>query len=1289
MNQKIYKIALIIIGLLYVAMLQATHVAGGSMSYRCIGADTYEVSLEFRRDCFNGAPNAQFDEFASIGVFDADRNLVLTVGSGGEIRIPFMGDDTLNEILTSECNVIGGDVCVQTTLYRDTVVLPPIPGGYILAYQRCCRNSKLNNIADPLNTGATYWVRITEAALEVCNTSPQFNQWPNVFICVNDTLRFDHSAFDADGDSLVYFMCTPSSGATEADPMPQPPNAPPFGLVNYAAGFSENNMMGGSPISIDQNTGELIAVPDQVGEFLIGVCVREFRNGELLSEVRRDFEYAVRVCGRDPVAIITPEALTQCNDLEVAFTNESTSNFLPVDSLDFTWYFDFPDTTLFSNEMEPVFTFPEPGLYNVAMIVTDGVCIDTAISQIGVSLENDPTADFSIMSFDCDGSVELQITDQSVSTQPLSYEWIIISNGVADTFDVQNPLLEVGTDQSVSVFLTVTSESGCTDDFEMQDFQLTTIPLRADFIDKIVCTGDQALVFSTDNPSPNLEVTISPSDDIVEDGNGNFFIENFSGQQDFIVRITDGFCALQDTVTIDATAEPDFPLPDIIQCADNIVALNEFGPDFYLYNWESPNGVPIIANEPNPLVNVTQDEEFYVTVTTSPGSLCFFTDTVTVNLVETAAFNILPAEQFVYCENTTVNVSIDTDFPSIEWTDSVTGTSFGTGQTITLSGLQQSMILEVSVVDDFGCPASQFVDIQFIPAPTFTFDNNSDFNVCSGESATVIVDTEDDIEWFDQDGNLLGTGNTYVLQNVTEQTNLTAQATNDLGCQSEQQISIGAFPLPVIDFGNLDSVSICENQIFTLELPTNDQVEWFDEDGNALGSGAIITLDNFEETTSLTASVTNNFGCTVTDTFELTIDPNIIPGVDLADLDAVSTCIGNSVELTLDDDFAYVWTDINGNVISDSNTLTLEDVVDPAEYFLQVTDDRNCMLSDTFMVNVFEDIGLTIENGQDALVYCQDELFDVNAVLDVTADVQWLIDGQQVGEGLTLADFEFEGNAELVAVGMDQFGCADMDTISLVESISAGEITGDNMLCLGEQTTLTFVPALDQSFSLSWSPDDFTISETGTQLTIQPDQSTTFVLDYSNEDGCMRSIEYDVVVNGFFDGSNAFADPNEILFGESTDLSTDQDPGLDYQWEPAESLDDPTAANPMATPSETTTYTVTITDENGCTSVASVTVEVIQPNCDESDIFIPNMFTPNGDNFNDTWRIESNFIDEFELIVYNRWGEEVFASTDQNIEWDGTYKNKELAPDVYGYYLMAVCTNGFEYSSKGNVTLVK
>jgi len=1287
MYNKIKFILVLICSLLAVTT-HATHVAGGSMTYRCIGPDTYEVSLEFRRDCFNGAANAQFDDFASVGVFNGDNQLVLTVGQFGEIRIPFIEDDTLNEILTSECNVIGGDVCLQTTVYRDTVILPSIPGGYILAYQRCCYNATLNNVSNPLNTGATVWIKITEAALEICNSSPSFIKSPNVYICANDTLRFDHSAEDIDGDSLVYFMCAPSAGADAAFPQPRPPNAPPYLPVTYATGFSENNMMGGSPISIDQVTGQLIAVPSEVGQFLIGVCVREFRNGELLSEVRRDFEYNVRVCGRNPIAMIEPEFVTQCNSLEVEFTNNSTSNFLPVDSLDFLWLFDFPNTNLSSTEMSPTYTFPTPGLYNVAMIVTDGVCTDTTYADVGVSVEGDPTANFDVSSFDCDGTTEIQLTDLSTSSQTLEYQWIINYANGADTSNLQNPVFDIGTDQPITVSLMLTTPSRCLDSLIIRDIEIMTVPLQVEFVDKIICNGEDALIFSSDIDS--LNVTIFPDAGITINAQGEYIFQNFTGQQDFIVNVDDGFCFLTDTVTINATSNPQFPIADIIQCGDETVELNPIGPDFYTYNWEGPQGVSVISNEPNPLVSLTQDAEFYVTVSTSPGSLCLFTDTVSVVVRDNPTFNVLPSSQIVYCEGTDISIRLDSDFPSIQWVDTATGFVVGAGQEITLSNLLVSTMLEVTVEDDSGCMTTDIIDIQFVEAPDFTFDTSSDFNVCVGESANLIATSPDVVQWFDSNGNLLATGTNFTLNNVTMITNVTAVATNDLGCQSTQQITVGVFQNPDIDFTPLEDLSICEDQIFTVSLLTSDNVEWSFLNGDVIGNGSTITIENITTDTSLVATVTNQFGCTTTETFGVDVDPMIIPEIDLSPLNAVSTCTGNGVELVLDDDFEFIFTDIDGNLLSDTNILTLDDLTEPQLIVVTVLDDRNCSLMDTFMIEIFDDIGLSIEGEVDSLIYCQRSAIDIKSTSDVNASVEWyILGGGIVGNGVVLSQYMPVGDQTIVAIAMDEFGCMDTDTITLIESIIDGEISGDGMICLGESTTITVTPASNLDFELSWTPDVAILSETDNSITVQPSQTTTYTVVYISSDGCETEYMFEVQVDGFFDGVNAFATPDEILFGQSTSLSTDQDDNFGYMWSPTESLDDATESNPEATPDETITYTVTVTEDNGCTDTATVEVTVIQPNCDESDIYVPNMFTPNADMLNDTWRIESNFIDRFELVVYDRWGEEVFTSMDQDEEWDGTFRNKELEPDVYGYYLLAVCTNGFEYTKQGNVTIVK
>jgi hypothetical protein len=68
------------------------------------------------------------------------------------------------------------------------------------------------------------------------------------------------------------------------------------------------------------------------------------------------------------------------------------------------------------------------------------------------------------------------------------------------------------------------------------------------------------------------------------------------------------------------------------------------------------------------------------------------------------------------------------------------------------------------------------------------------------------------------------------------------------------------------------------------------------------------------------------------------------------------------------------------------------------------------------------------------------------------------------------------------------------------------------------------------------------------------------------------------------------------------------------------------------------TYSVTVTDDMGCTSTDEITIIVRLPECDETDVFLPSAFTPNGDGINDVLYLRSNFIESMELVIFNRWG---------------------------------------------------
>src|SRR5690606_32656886 len=110
---------------------------------------------------------------------------------------------------------------------------------------------------------------------------------------------------------------------------------------------------------------------------------------------------------------------------------------------------------------------------------------------------------------------------------------------------------------------------------------------------------------------------------------------------------------------------------------------------------------------------------------------------------------------------------------------------------------------------------------------------------------------------------------------------------------------------------------------------------------------------------------------------------------------------------------------------------------------------------------------------------------------------------------------------------------------------------------------------------------------------------------------------------------------------------------------------------------------IVLTDENGCLLSDSVLVNVNTEKCLESNVFVPNAFTPNGDGRNDLFLVRSLYpLDDFYLIVYNRWGEKVFETAEQTLGWKGDFKNLPAEAGVYSYILRADC-HGLLIERKG------
>lgn len=269
----------------------ANHLVGGELTYTCIGGNSFEINLTIYRDC-NCVSCADFDDPAPITVFNSSGGVETTF----QIFSP--------TIVNVEPDVEGlclesiPDVCVERGFYSTIVDLPPIPGGFQLAYQRCCRNNTIQNIVDPGGTGSTYVATIPEEGFANCqNSAPTFNNLPPIIICANSPLVFDHSATDADGDSLVYEICEPVVGASMSIPAPGEASPPPYDPVTYLPGFSFDNPFGSTaPIEIDPVTGLLTGFPETTGQYVVGICVSEYQDGVLIGTNRRDFQFNVADC---------------------------------------------------------------------------------------------------------------------------------------------------------------------------------------------------------------------------------------------------------------------------------------------------------------------------------------------------------------------------------------------------------------------------------------------------------------------------------------------------------------------------------------------------------------------------------------------------------------------------------------------------------------------------------------------------------------------------------------------------------------------------------------------------------------------------------------------------------------------------------------------------------------------------------------------------------------------------------------------------------------------------------
>ncbi len=348
--------------------VNASHIVGGEMTYKYLNNNNYEIKLVIYRDCFNGVP--PFDNPATIIVYN---NIGATINT---LSIPILLKDSIQNTISDPCIVPPSNICYEYARYSATVNLPPITGGYYLVYQKCCRNITISNLNTPAGTGATFTEHIPGLETNAWqNSSPEFNSLPQTFLCVNTPFSYNHNATDLDGDSLVYAYTEAYESFI--------PSSIIYNACNYAPNYSYSAPFGATVnIPVQSNTGVISGTPNLLGQFVIVVQAKEYRNGVLIGLHRRDYQFNITPCNKSGSSSIISTS-TSCSKL-LNFNVNTVANNLS--SIKYIW--NFGDTLSGSNNVSkqknPTHIFSEIGEYNVQLITYDSVntnCVNDTITK--------------------------------------------------------------------------------------------------------------------------------------------------------------------------------------------------------------------------------------------------------------------------------------------------------------------------------------------------------------------------------------------------------------------------------------------------------------------------------------------------------------------------------------------------------------------------------------------------------------------------------------------------------------------------------------------------------------------------------------------------------------------------------------------------------------------------------------------------------------------------------------------------------------------------------------------
>lgn len=507
----------------------------------------------------------------------------------------------------------------------------------------------------------------------------------------------------------------------------------------------------------------------------------------------------------------------------------------------------------------------------------------------------------------------------------------------------------------------------------------------------------------------------------------------------------------------------------------------------------------------------------------------------------------------------------------------------------------------------------------------------------------------------------------------TETTTYTATLFYGMGCVDQDDVTINVIPLPLLDLAN-NPVSCAGAPVIlnnTNELgvsyawtppsflnsavvgnptatPTQPGVYTYQVEANRAGCKTLgsVTLSAYNATISVT-----------------TLPQDVCAGTALA-LTATTTGTPGSIN----------WSPAGPNVLPTS----------PVTYTATLQYGVGCSVEDSVAINV---IPLPVINLTVNPTVCLGTGVSLNTTNDPGVVYFWTptngLSNPAIGNPTATPLVTTPYHVEATSIQGSCKSEGDVTVNVANASVSAGV---DQTICFGATATLTAVVTGTGDGTIQW-----TGNQSGNPIQVQPsiDQPYTVTYLYGPNNICSDVDDVTLFVGEPLGLSNITGPEDSICAGASVLLKVSITDGMgSISWladglvVPGQTLD-----SVMVTPQGSTVqYKAVLTDASGC-SATSEPITVNTKKCFE----VPNAFTPNGDAANDTFGplFLGGKAEVLSFSVYNRWGQKVFESTPQQVDWDGKQDGKDASSDVYVYTMRVRFGNGEEETRSGEVTLLR